>query len=105
MRLLRAYGSAVLGKVASGTATQGLWPRDRKVGYQVIGEDRSRLLGIETVGEISRGGKRERRASNRAKREYTDLRLDLGKRKEQVVCHALACALAMRDVALREAEM
>ena len=37
--------------------------------------------------------------------EYTDLELDLGERKEQVDCHALALAFAMTDEAPREAEM
>ena len=37
--------------------------------------------------------------------EYTDLGLDLGKRKEQVACYASALALAMADEARREAEM
>ena len=39
------------------------------------------------------------------RREYTDLWLDLGKREEQVVCHASDLALAMTDDACREAEM
>ena len=39
VRFLRARGSAELRKVASGSATQGLWQGDRKVGSQVIGED------------------------------------------------------------------
>ena len=39
MRLLKARGSADLGKVASTSATQGLWLRNRKVGSQVVGED------------------------------------------------------------------
>ena len=43
VRLLRARGPVELGKVASGSATQGLWPGDRKVGSQVVGEDRSRF--------------------------------------------------------------
>ena len=38
-------------------------------------------------------------------RECTDLGLDLGKREEQVVCHASALALAMTDEARREAEI
>ena len=36
------------------------------MGSQVIGEDRSRLLGRGTAGEVRRGGRRE----------YTDLGLD-----------------------------
>ena len=39
------------------------------------------------------------------RRECTDLGLDLGEKKEQVVCHASALALAMTDEAHREAEM
>ena len=55
VRLLRARGSAELKKVASGPATLG--QRDRKVGSQVIGEDRSRLPGRGTVGEVRREGR------------------------------------------------
>ena len=54
MRLLKARGSAELGKEASGSATQGLWLGDRKVGSQIVGEDQSRLLGRRTVGEVRR---------------------------------------------------
>ena len=60
----RARGLVELGKVASGSATQGLCLEDRKVGSQVIGEDQSRFPGIGTLREVRRGG---RRASNRAK--------------------------------------
>ena len=52
VRLLRARGLAELEKVASGSATQGLWLRDRKVGSQVIGEDWSRFPGRGTVGKL-----------------------------------------------------
>ena len=41
MILLRARGSYEPEQVASGCATQGLWMRNRKVGSQAIGEDRS----------------------------------------------------------------
>ena len=64
MRLLGARGSAESGKVASGFAAQGLWLADRKVGSQVVGEDRSQLPGRGTVGEVRRG---ERRTSVRTK--------------------------------------
>ena len=67
MRLLRARGSAELGKVASGSATQGLWLGNRKVGSQIVGENRSRLTGRGSVGEVSGGGRWERRASGRTK--------------------------------------
>ena len=68
LRLHRARGLVRLREVASGSATQGLWMRNRKVGSQVSGIDRSRFPGRRTVGEVRRGGRRGRRASNRAKK-------------------------------------
>ena len=56
-RFFRADGSAEHGQVASGSATQGLWLGDRKVGSQVVGEDRSRLPGKGTVREFRSGGR------------------------------------------------
>ena len=67
VRLLKARGSAELRKVASGSVTQGLWPRNGTVRPQVRGKDRSRFLGRRTVREISVGERRGRRASDRAK--------------------------------------
>ena len=46
---------------------EGLWLGDRKVGSQVVGENRSRLPGRRSFSEI----KREGRASDRTKE--TDL--------------------------------
>ena len=63
VRLLRARGSAELSEVASGSATQGLWLRNGKVRSQVSGIDRSRFPGRRTVGEVRRGRRRGRRAS------------------------------------------
>ena len=94
MRLLRAHGSVKLRKVASDSAMQGLWLGDRKVGSQVISEDRSQLP--------LRGG---RRASDRIKKRAHRFGLDLSKREEQVACHASALALAMTDKVHREAKM
>ena len=51
VRLLRERGSAEPRKVASGSAMQGLWLRDSKVGFQAIGEDQSRLPGRGAVEE------------------------------------------------------
>ena len=99
MQLLKPRVSAELGEVASGSVTQGLWLRDRKVRSEVIGKDRSRLPGRGTVGEEEEEPVTERR------REYTYLGLDLGEREERVVCHASALALAMTDEARREAVM
>ena len=62
VRFLRARGSPELREVASGSATQGLWLRNGKVGSQVSGIDRSRFPGRRTIGEVRRGG---RRASDR----------------------------------------
>ena len=64
------------------------------MGSQVVAEDRSRVPGRGTVGEVRRGG----RARAEGRKEYTDL----GERKK-VACHA--SALAMTDEACREAKM
>ena len=57
MRLLRARGSAELRKEGSGSAMQGLWLRNGKVGSQVSGLDRSRFPGRGRVKEVRRGGR------------------------------------------------
>ena len=68
VRLLKARGIAELSKVASGSATQGLWLRNGKVASQVIGIDRNRFPGKRTVWEIRRGGRSGREASDGAKK-------------------------------------
>ena len=75
MRLHRARGSAELREVASGSATQGLWLRNGKVGSQVGSIDRSRLPRRRTVGEVRRGG---RRASDGAKKIVYRFRVRFG---------------------------
>ena len=102
VRLHRACGSAELSEVASGSATQGLWLRNEKVQSQVSGINRSRFPRRRTLGKL---GEEEGEPAIERRRECTDLGLDLGERKEQVVCHASALALAMTDEARREAEM
>ena len=57
MRLLGARDWAELGKVASGSATQGLRLGNRKVGSRVIGEDQNRLPGSGAVWEVVRRGR------------------------------------------------
>ena len=104
MRLLRARGSAEIRKVASGSAAQGLWLRNGKVRSQASGIDGSRFPG-RTVREVKRGRRREEEPATERRRECTDLGLDLGKREEQVVCHASALALVMTDEAGREVKM
>ena len=68
VRLLRVRGSVELREVASSSATPGLWLGDSKVGSQVSGKDRIRPSGRGRVGEVRRGGRRGRRASDRAKK-------------------------------------
>ena len=76
----------------------GVWLGDKKVGSQIIGEDR--FPKRRAVGEVRRGG---RRANNRAKKRVYRFRVNLGETEEQVACHA--SALAMTDEARQEAEM
>ena len=75
VRLHRARGSVKLREVASGSATQDLGLRNEKVGSQVSGIDRSRFPLRRTVGKVRRGGRRERRASNRAKKKMHRFRV------------------------------
>ena len=82
MRIFRARGSAELEQIVSDSATQGLWLGNEKVDSQVVGEDRSRLLG-KLVDE-----------EEEQRREYKDFGSDLGKRNEHVACHASALVLA-----------
>ena len=71
MKLLRAHELVELGKIASGSAVQGLWMINRKVGFQVVGEDQSRLPGRGAVRKVGRGG---RRISDRTKKRVQGLR-------------------------------
>ena len=75
VRLHRARGSAELREVASGSATQSLRLRNKKVGSRVSGIDRSRFAGRRTVGEVRRGG---RRVSDRAKKKVYRFRVRFG---------------------------
>ena len=71
---------------------------------QVVGEDRSRLSGRGTVGEVNGGEDDDKEPATERREEYTNLGLDLGEREEQVACHASALALTMTDEAYREVE-
>ena len=75
MRLYRARGSAELSEVASGSATQGFWLRNGKVRSQVSGIDQSRFSGTRTVRKVRRGGRRGRKASDRAKKRVYRFRV------------------------------
>ena len=75
------------------------------MGSQVVGKDRSRLPGRETVGKVRRGEDDKEEPATERRRKYTYLWLDLGNEEEQVACHASALALAMTDKVCREVEM
>ena len=62
-------------------ATQGLWLKNRKVGPQVRGVDRSRLSGRKTVGEVRREGRRGRRASDKAEKRVYRFRVGFGQKR------------------------
>ena len=102
VRFHRARSSAEHREVASGSATQGLWLKNGKVGSQVSGIDRADSLEEEQLRKL---GEKEDEPAIERRRECTDLGLVLGEREEQVVCHASAVALAMTDKVRREAEM
>ena len=57
------------------------------------------------MGKLGEEEDEEGEPPTKRRRGYADLGLDLGKREEQVVCHASALPLAMTDEPLREAEM
>ena len=65
MILLCVRGSVEIGKVATGSATKGHSLGNRELGSRVIGEDRSRLPGRGTAGEVRR--------SSEKRRKHTDL--------------------------------
>ena len=69
MRILWARASAELRKVASGSATQGLWLRNRKVRSQVSGADRSQLPRRKTVRELGEEKDGEEEPATKRRRE------------------------------------
>ena len=106
MRLLRARGLAVLKNVTSGPAMEDFRMENRKVEFQVIGKDQSRLPERGTIGEVRRGKRGGRRASHRTKEKVHRFRIRFKReREEQVAYHASTLALAMTDEACREEEM
>ena len=55
--------------------------------------------------QLERLGEEEEEPAKERKREYTDSGLDLGEREKQVACDVSALALALTDIARREAKM
>ena len=102
MRLLRARGSAKLGMIFSGSATQGFLAEKRK---SEISANRRRPKPIPWENSLGKLGEEEDEPAIERRREYTDLGLDLGEREEQVVCHTSVLALAMTDEARRDADI
>ena len=100
MRRLRACGSAELGQVASGSATQYLWLGNRKVGSQVVGKDRNQLPGKGTVRKLAEEEHEEKEPATEPRRKYTDLESDVGERDEHVVCYARRGMPGSEDVSL-----
>ena len=72
MGLFMAYGSAELGQVASGSATQSLCLGNRKVGSQVVGVDRSRIPRRGAVGKEEEGRKKSQRQNEGKNRLLKD---------------------------------
>ena len=105
MRLLWARGSAELGKVASGSATQGLWLGGRKVDLKYSAKTEADSLREEQLGTLGEKEDEEEEPATERRKECKDLGLDLVEREEQVACHASALALVMTDEARLEAEM
>ena len=57
------------------------------------------------MGKLGEEENEEGEPAIERRREFADLGFDLGERKEQVVCHVSALAVAMTDEARRKAEM
>ena len=86
-------------KVASGSIAQGFWLRDRKVGSQVISEDRSRPWERNSWGSYGRKKKGQRQDE----RESTQIQVKFGLEKG---ASSLPClSLGDDSEARREAEM
>ena len=96
MKLLRARCSAKLEQVASGSATQGNWPGNRKVRSQIVSEDHRRFPWRRIVGKVRRGRLKQKN-SDRTKDRTHRFSVDLRERDGHVVCHASAFALVMTD--------
>ena len=58
-------------------------------------------MGEEQLGKLGKEEGEEGKPAKERRREYTDLKLDLGEREEQVVCRTLALTLTMTDEARR----
>ena len=93
VRLHGARGSAELREVAFGSATQGHWLRNGKVRSQVSGVDQSRFPGGRTVGEVRRGGRRGRRASDIAKKRVHRFRVRFRRERRESCLPCLSLGL------------
>ena len=96
MRLLRACSSAELREAEK---------RKSEISGKQHRSKPNDSQGEEQLGKLGEEEDEEGEPAIERRRECTDLRLHLGEREEQVVCHASVLALAMTDEARREAEM
>ena len=64
MKHLKARGPSKLGQVASGSAVQGLWLENRKVGSSVVGVDRCLLPRRRAVGKDRRKMRKKNKRQN-----------------------------------------
>ena len=102
MRFFRAQGSLKLRQVASGSATQNLWLRDRKVRSQVVVIN---LCRFPEEKHLEKGGKKKNTTITEWRIEQTELGSDLDKKDKPVWSHALALALVMTKKTCGRAEM
>ena len=102
MRLLKASGSAKLGKASFWLCHAGLQLGDKKWDLRYLAKTDAYFLREKQLGKL---GVEEEEPETKRRRGFTVVGLDLSERKEQVACHASALALAMTDEACRETEM
>ena len=89
MSLLGAGGSAELGKVASGLATQGLWLGDRKWNVSQSAKTEADFLKEEQLGKLEKEKDEEEDHAKRKDR-IRRFRLDLGERRaSRLPCFSL----------------
>ena len=78
---MNRFFKATFSSSAPGSATHGIWLRNRKVGSQVIGKDRSQLPGRKQLRKIVQ---EKQYLSTERRRECTDLGSDLGKKEREI---------------------
>ena len=98
MKFFRARDPAEIRQVTSGSTTQNLCLKDRRVRSRVGDTNRWRISRRGAVGKVRGGGGRSGRISNKSKVRIDWLRISF-KRDEHISCHALGLVLATRQEA------